>query len=51
MHRLAPDGTEVVYEMGIIKLTAFLHGIATQFFGDLSVKEVAFWTGAITWYP
>ena len=47
MHRLAPDGTEVVYEMGIVKLTAFLHSVASQFFGDISVKEVAFWTGAI----
>ena len=47
MHRYAPTGNEIVYELGIVKLTAFLHGIANQFFGDLSVKEVAFWTGAI----
>ena len=47
MHRWAPDGQQIVYELGIVKLTAFLHGIANQFFGDYSVKEVAFWTGAI----
>ena len=47
MHRYAPDGNEIVYELGIVKLTAFLHDIANQFFGDMSVKEVAFWTGAI----
>ena len=47
MHRYAPTGEEVNYEMGIVWVTSFLHNIANQFFGEHSVKEVAFWTGAI----
>jgi len=47
MHRYAPTGEEVNYEMGIVWVTSFLHNIANQFFGEYSVKEVAFWTGAI----
>ncbi|MCQ2972114.1 MAG: dolichyl-diphosphooligosaccharide--protein glycosyltransferase subunit STT3 [archaeon] len=45
-HRLAPDGTEMNYEMGIVYVTSFFHSVA-NLFGDYSVKEVAFWTGAI----
>ena len=47
MHRYAPTGNEINYELGIVYLTSFLHDIANQFFGDHSVREVAFWTGAI----
>jgi dolichyl-diphosphooligosaccharide--protein glycosyltransferase len=48
MHRLAPDGTNVSYQMGIIYATSWLHDLANNFFGgDYSVKEIAFWTGAI----
>ena len=43
MHRYAPGGEKVNYEMGIVYVTSFLHNI----FGNLSVKETAFWTGAI----
>lgn len=46
MHRLAPSGQPVNYEMGIVYVTSFLHDIA-QMFGDFSVREVAFWAGAI----
>jgi len=47
-HRLAPDGTPVTYEMGIIYVTSWLHDMANNFLGwDMSVKEVAFWAGAI----
>ena len=45
MHRLAPDGTPMVYEMGIIYLTSFLFDVS-NYFGSYSLKEVAFWTGA-----
>ena len=48
MHRLAPDGVSSEYEMGIAYVTAWLHDMANNFLGwDMSVKEVAFWTGAI----
>jgi dolichyl-diphosphooligosaccharide--protein glycosyltransferase len=48
MHRLAPDGEPVNYEMGIVYVTSWLHDLANQFLGgNYSVKEVAFWTGAI----
>lgn len=47
MHRYAPTGNEIDYELGIVYLTSWLHGVANTFFGDYSVKEVAFWTGAI----
>lgn len=46
MHRYAPDGLEVNYELGIVYVTNALHSLANMF-GDYSVKEVAFWTGAI----
>ena len=47
MHRNSPDGNQINYELGIVWVTSFLYNIANQFFGDYSVKEVAFWTGAI----
>ena len=43
MHRFAPTGNQVNYELGIVYVTSFLHSI----FGDHSVKEIAFWTGAV----
>ena len=43
MHRYAPTGNKVNYELGIVYVTSFLHNM----FGDYSVKEIAFWTGAI----
>ena len=47
-HRLAPDGNPVSYEMGIVQVTSWLHDMANNFLGwDMSVKEVAFWAGAI----
>ena len=47
-HRLAPDGNPVSYEMGIVYVTSWLHDVANNFLGwDMSVKEVAFWAGAI----
>ena len=47
-HRFAPDGDAIHYEMGIVQVTSWLHDMANKFFGgDHSVKEVAFWTGAI----
>ena len=47
MHRYAPTGNEINYELGIVQVTSFLHDLANKYFGDHSVKEVAFWTGAI----
>ena len=47
MHRYAPTGNEINYELGIVYVTSFLNDVANNFFGDYSVKEVAFWTGAI----
>ena len=48
MHRLAPTGNQINYELGIVWLTSWLHDVANSFFGgNYSVKEVAFWTGAI----
>ena len=47
MHRYAPTGNKINYELGIVYVTSFLHDLAGQYFGDLSVREVAFWTGAI----
>ena len=47
MHRNAPYGEPTNYQLGIVYVTSFLYDIANQFFGDYSVKEVAFWTGAI----
>ena len=43
MHRYAPTGNEINYELGIVYVTSFLHSI----FGDHSVREIAFWTGAV----
>ncbi|MDO5823643.1 STT3 domain-containing protein [Methanobrevibacter sp.] len=47
MHRYAPTGNEIDYELGIVYVTSFLHDVANKFFGDYSVKEIAFWAGAI----
>ncbi|WP_405319975.1 STT3 domain-containing protein [Methanobrevibacter thaueri] len=48
MHRLAPTGNQINYELGIVWLTSWLHDVANSFLGgNYSVKEVAFWTGAI----
>ena len=48
MHRYAPTGNEINYELGIVWVTAWFHDMANSFFGgDYSVKEIAFWTGAI----
>ena len=44
MHRYAPTGNKINYELGIVYLTNFLHD---TFFGDKDLREVAFWTGAI----
>ena len=47
MHRNAPDGRPWDYTPGIIYLTSYLYDLANQYLGDYSVKEVAFWAGAI----
>ncbi|WP_405304342.1 STT3 domain-containing protein [Methanobrevibacter sp.] len=48
MHRYAPDGNEISYEYAIVYVTSWIHDLANNFLGhDYSVKEVAFWTGAI----
>ena len=47
MHRYAPDGNVIDYELGIVYITSFLHDIANQYFGSYGIREVAFWTGAI----
>ena len=48
MHRNAPDGNLIQYELGIVHLTSWMHDMANNFLGwHMSVKEVAFWTGAI----
>lgn len=44
MHRYAPTGNKINYELGIVYLTNFLHD---TFAGDKDLREVAFWTGAI----
>ena len=46
-HRPSPDGSSIIYEKGISYTTSWLYNLANQFFGDYSVKEVAYWTGAI----
>ena len=46
MHRAAPDGNILNYELGIVYVTSFLHDIVNQFFGNHGIREVAFWTGA-----
>lgn len=45
MHRYAPDGQEINYELGIVYVTQFMYNLANSF-GDYTVYEVAFWTGA-----
>ncbi|WP_407416494.1 STT3 domain-containing protein, partial [Methanobrevibacter sp.] len=47
MHRYAPDGNVINYELGIVYLTSFLHDMANKYLGDYGIREVAFWTGAI----
>ncbi len=48
MHRNSPDGFELNYELGIAYVTAWLHDVANNYFGgSFSVKEIAFWAGAI----
>ena len=48
MHRLAPDGNAVNYEGTIVYVTSWLHDMVNNVFGgNHSVKEVAFWTGAL----
>ena len=48
MHRWAPTGEIVSYQLGIAYVTSWMHDMANNFLGwDMSVKEVAFWTGAI----
>ena len=46
MHRYAPDGNNISYELGIVYVTSFFNDVANHF-GSYSVREVAFWTGAI----
>ena len=48
MHRLAPDGNIVNYEGAIVYVTSWLHDFANNVLGgNHSVKEVAFWAGAV----
>jgi dolichyl-diphosphooligosaccharide--protein glycosyltransferase len=48
MHRYAPDGNQVNYEMAIVYVTSWLHDTVNNVFGgNYSLKEVAFWTGAL----
>ena len=48
MHRLAPDGNIVNYEGAIVYVTSWLHDMANSVLGGhYSVKEVAFWAGAL----
>ena len=44
MHRYAPTGNQINYELGIVYLTNFIHD---TFCSNMDLKEVAFWTGAI----
>ena len=46
MHRYAPDGNVINYELGIVYVTSFIHDIVNQFFGHHGIREVAFLTGA-----
>ena len=46
MHRYAPDGNVINYELGIVYVTSFIHDIVNQFIGNHGIREVAFWTGA-----
>ena len=47
MHRYAPDGNVVNYELGIVYITSFFNDFVNQFIGSHTVREVAFWTGAV----
>ena len=48
MHRWAPTGNQINYELGIAYVTSWMHDVANNFLGwSMSVKEVAFWAGAI----
>ena len=48
MHRYAPDGNAINYESMIVYVTSWIHDFVNNFFGgDHSVKEIAFWTGAV----
>lgn len=48
MHRNAPDGNAISYELGIVYVTSWLHDTVNNFLGwDMSLKEVAFWAGAV----
>ena len=47
MHRYAPTGNQINYELGIVYLTTFLHDTFGHYFGDMSLREFAFWTGAV----
>ena len=48
MHRYAPTGEHINYELGIVYVTTWLHDFINNVFGhNYSIKEVAFWTGAI----
>nr|WP_295000712.1 STT3 domain-containing protein [uncultured Methanobrevibacter sp.] len=48
MHRYAPDGEIVNYQLGIAYVTSWLHDAAHNFLGwDMPLKEVAFWAGAV----
>ena len=48
MHRYAPDGNQINYELGIVYLTSWMHDVANNSLGwDMSLKEVAFWAGAV----
>ncbi|WP_407378927.1 STT3 domain-containing protein [Methanobrevibacter sp.] len=47
LHRYAPDGNVINYELGIVYITTFFHDMVNQFIGTHTVREVAFWTGAV----
>ena len=47
LHRYAPDGNVINYELGIVYITTFFHDMVNQFMGTHTVREVAFWTGAV----
>lgn len=44
-HRYAPDSQPINYELGIVYVTDFLYNLVNQY-GEYTVYEVAFWTGA-----
>ncbi|SDA53658.1 STT3 domain-containing protein [Methanobrevibacter millerae] len=47
LHRYAPDGNIINYELGIVYVTSFFNDMVNQFIGGHTVREVAFWTGAV----